>query len=44
VDEVDDDGDVELTGAGFGVDPVDLMVVPVDQGDPGVFVFRVPAG
>jgi hypothetical protein len=35
VDEVHDDRNGHLPGFGFGVDPVDLVGVAVDQGDPG---------
>jgi hypothetical protein len=44
VDQVDDDGDVDLVPAGFGADTVDLVGVAVDEGDPGAAVGGVAAG
>ncbi len=41
VDQVDDDGDVDPSGAGFGLDAVDLVVVAVDQCDPVAPMVRV---
>ena len=41
VDQVDDDGDVDPSGAGFGLDAVDLVVVAVDQRDPVAPMVRV---
>jgi len=38
VNEVDDDGDRYVAGAGLGGDPVDLMVVAVDERDRGAGV------
>ena len=43
VDEVDDDGDGDVPGSGVGFDLVDLVVVAVDRGDPGLFVVGVAA-
>jgi hypothetical protein len=43
VDEVHDDRYGDLPGVGFGVDPVDLVEVAVDQGDPGPSVVGVTA-
>lgn len=43
VDEVDQDGDRHSALACFGGDAVDLVVVPVHEGDPGAGVARVPA-
>ncbi|WP_157751997.1 hypothetical protein [Actinoplanes derwentensis] len=41
VDEVEDQVDPHAAGVGFGVDPVDLVVVAVDQHDPAAQVVRV---
>jgi hypothetical protein len=43
MDEVDDDVDADAAGVGFGPDAVDLVVVAVDQGDPGAVVVGVAA-
>ena len=34
VDEVADDRDLDLAGSGLGLDAVDLVLGPVDEGDP----------
>jgi hypothetical protein len=44
VDEVEDDRDGDVAAGGLGGDPVDLMVVAVDEGDPGALVLGVAAG
>jgi hypothetical protein len=44
VDEVDDDRHGDVAGVGFGVDPVDLVGVAVQQADPGPPVIGVTAG
>jgi hypothetical protein len=44
VDEVDDDGDGDVAAGGLGGDPVDLVVVAVDEGDPGALALGVAAG
>src|SRR5450756_410122 len=43
VNEVDHDGDLQGACVGLGGDPVDLVVVAVDEGDPGAVVVRVAA-
>ena len=40
-DQVDDDGDVDVSGFGLRSDAVDLMVVAVEEGDPSTRVGRV---
>ena len=44
VDEVDDDGNVDVSLSGFGGDAVDLVVVAVDQRDPAALVAGVASG
>ena len=41
MDEVDDQVDADAAGVGLGGDPVDLVVVAVDQDDPAPLVLRV---
>src|SRR5664279_2730749 len=41
VDQVDDDGNDDPSGARFGLDAVDLVVVAVDQRDPAAPMVRV---
>src|SRR5664279_6607232 len=43
VDEVDDDGQVDAASRGLGFDAVDLVVVAVDERDPGTLVVGVAA-
>ncbi len=43
MDEVNHDRDLELAFAGFGLDPVDLVIVAVDQRDPGAFMLGIAA-
>src|SRR5665811_1856564 len=43
MDQVADNGDVDVAGFGFGLDPVDLVDVAVDQRDPGPGVLGVAA-
>jgi hypothetical protein len=43
VDEVDHDGQGDPPRRGGGLDQAELVVVPVDQGDPGPAVIRVAA-
>src|SRR5215471_6666140 len=41
MDEVDHDRHVDLAGVGFGLDAVELMVVAIDERDPGATVVGV---
>jgi len=43
VDEVADDGDLDAAGSGLSLDAVDLVLGPVDEGDPGALVGGVAA-
>ncbi|WP_276961655.1 MULTISPECIES: hypothetical protein [Ferrimicrobium] len=41
MDQIDQDDDIELALASFGLDAIDLVVVSVDKRDPGALVFLV---
>src|SRR6266487_788211 len=43
VDEVDDDGDFDVPGGGFGLDAGDLILVAVGERDPGLAAAGVAA-
>ena len=43
MDEVADDGNGDVPAAGFGLDRLDLLVVPAGEGDLGALVAGIAA-